>query len=277
VLPNYFVIGAAKSGTTTLCTLLGRHPEIFMSTPKEIHYFGRNDPEKTREWYESHFASASSFRAVGEGSTSYTHPHIVEACATEIAELVPQARLIYMVRHPLGRLESDWKMRKHEQWAPPGSVNEAAREADTTLIRHGLYWQNLNVYRRLFSDEQILVVFLEDFSKSPQTEMDRCFVHLGVGQDASMGDQVLQKNRSQDFRRDGRLAVWLRETGLLTALRRIMPRRAFSWGKGLLTRSDRFTVQWDPEVRSWVLGQFRDDAGRFLQYCGKPPGFWDGL
>lgn len=275
MLPNYFVIGAAKSGTTTLCTLLGRHPDVFMSTPKEIHYFGRNNPTKTREWYEAHFASAGSHRAVGEGSTSYTHPDIAAACAKEIAVAVPDARLIYMVRHPLRRLESDWRMRKHEHWAPEGSVNVAVREAGTTLIRHGLYWQNLSVYRRHFPDEQLLVVFLEDFSKSPQIELARCFAHLGVSPDVEIGNPTLRENRSEGFRRDSPVAGWVRHAGLLPTVRKVLPQRLFSWGKSILTNPDRFTVEWDPEVRSWVLGQFRDDACQFLRHCGKDPRFWD--
>lgn len=277
VLPNYFVIGAAKSGTTTLCTLLGHHPNVFMSTPKEIHYFGRSDPEKTREWYEAHFASGGAYRAVGEGSTSYTHPHIVEACAREIAAAAPDARLIYMVRHPLRRLESDWKMRKHEDWAPEGSINVAAREADTTLIGHSLYWQNLSIYRRHFADEQLLVVFLEDFSKAPRRELARCFAHLRVRWDMEIADLTLQANRSQDFRRDTLVARWARSTGLLPIVRDIVPQRLFSKAKGMLTRADRFTPQWDPGVRSWVLAKLRDDARQLLEHCGKNPAFWEGL
>jgi hypothetical protein len=97
-----------------------------MSIPKEIHYFGRNDPDKTLAWYLSFFQEAVGQNAIGEGSTSYTHPDIIEACAAEIAERIPSCRLIYMVRDPVDRLESDWKMRLREGWSA-ASINEAVQ------------------------------------------------------------------------------------------------------------------------------------------------------
>lgn len=277
MLPDFFVIGAAKCGTTTLCTLLGRHPDVFMSDPKEIHYFGRDDPEKTRSWYEAHFDRAAEFSAVGEGSTSYTHPHIIERCAAELVVAVPEARLIYMVRDPLRRLESDWKMRKHERWAPPGSINEAALEEDTTLIGHGLYWKNLNVYRRRFADEQLLVVFLEDLARSPEDVLRRCFVHIGVDPDATIEESEFHGNRSKDFRRDSWLSSRLRRFGVMPLLRRFVPEGPFSLAKELLTRPDRYTVRWDPVVRREVLDSFVDDTRALLSHCGKPPDFWSSF
>jgi hypothetical protein len=85
-----------------------------------------------------------------------------------------------MVRHSLVRLESDWKMRSHERWSEGASINEAV-DLQPTLITQGAYWTNIKVYRRLFRNDQILIIFLEDFSRDPHAELDRCFRHLGVG------------------------------------------------------------------------------------------------
>lgn len=276
MLPDFFVIGAAKCGTTSICSLLGQHPDVFMSDPMEIHYFGREDPHKTRAWYEEHFSQVTGEVAVGEGSTSYTHPHIIEACASEIASLVPGARLIYMVRDPIRRLESDWKMRMHEGWAVGDSINEAVREPGTTLLRHGLYWRNLNVYRERFADEQILTVFLEDFVASPQGELKRCFTHLGVDPDVDVEDPHRARNRSGDFRRDRPIGRWLRNAGVIARARRSVPKWVFSVGKAALTRPDRFTVRWAPDVKREVLDRLEGDSRRFLEYCGKPGDFWSG-
>lgn len=272
--PNFFVIGAAKCGTTSMCTLLGQHPDVFMSDPMEIHYFGREDPEKTRSWYMSHFQDVEDESAVGEGSTSYTHPHIIEACASEIATAVPDARLIYMVRHPIRRLESDWKMRKHEGWAPEGSINEAVRDRDTTLITHGLYWKNLEVYRRYFSDDQILVVFLGDFSGSPQDELERCFSHIGVDEDVMVEGAHEPRNQSSDFRRDRWLGHLLRRGGVVSLARLYLPEQVFEAGKRILTDPDRYSVDWRPSVKRQVARELAQDSRRFLEHCGKPPDYW---
>lgn len=272
MLPSFLVIGAAKCGTTNMCSLLGQHPQVFMSEPKEIHFFGRRDPRKTLAWYERFFENASLVKAVGEGSTSYTHPDIMEACAAEIAERIPDCQLIYMVRNPLARLESDWKMRRHEGWAK-GVVNEAV-ELQPTLISHGMYWQNLNVYRRRFTEKQIQVVFLEDFAADPTREMRRCLVHIGADPNVQIQQLDKVRNRSADFRKDGRIARRLRGTPILRFARRHAPRWVVTAAKGILTSREDLTVNWDPSVRRAVLERLRGDSLAFLEYCGKPPDFW---
>ena len=202
LLPNFIVIGAAKCGTTSVCDLLGAHPQVYMSDPKEPCYFSHMDDEvRTRAWYESLFADVHDERAVGEGSTAYTHPDVIETTAARIRADIPDCRLIYMVRHPVRRLESDWRMRLHEGWTPD-SISEAVQQ-QPTLVSHGLYWQNLSVYRALFSDEQILVVFLEDFMRNPDAELARCFAHIGV--DPDVPERVIGERRRMELRVDGRL------------------------------------------------------------------------
>lgn len=74
-IPDFLVIGAAKSGTTYLCNLLGQHPQVFMCDPKEPRYFGlpREEYEKKWGWYRSLFADIpDTVVAAGEGSQSYT-------------------------------------------------------------------------------------------------------------------------------------------------------------------------------------------------------------
>ena len=72
-LPDFFIIGSAKSGTTTLYRYLCRHPNIFMSTPKEMSFFSKDkEYERGVEWYASLFADASENQLCGEASTTYT-------------------------------------------------------------------------------------------------------------------------------------------------------------------------------------------------------------
>ena len=71
MLPNFLVIGAAKSATTSLCELLGQHPDVFILDPKEPHFFTRHY-ELGWKWYKSLFSNAGSYERIGEGSTSYS-------------------------------------------------------------------------------------------------------------------------------------------------------------------------------------------------------------
>lgn len=272
MLPNYLVIGAAKCGTSSLCHLLGSHPDAFMSRPKEIHFFGRNDPTRTLEWYQAFFDAAGSKRAVGEGSTSYTHPEIMEAAAEQIHRLIPLCRLIYMVRRPIERLESDWKMRRHDGW-PVGTINEAVRN-HASLITLGLYWRNLSVYRRHFPDQQIRIVFLEDFTRDPDTELRRCFEHIGVDPDMRIADANRARNAASGYRNYGAVARRLRSAAWFTSVKRFIPRWSMNAAKAVLSRKASLVPEWDPAVRSLALESFTEDSKRLLEFCGKPAEFW---
>lgn len=121
MFPNFIVIGAAKCGTTSLCDLLAGHPDIFFSNPKEPLYFSNRErygDEEFRADYEALFNGVRTESMIGEGTTTYTHPEIAGIVAERIAATLPACKLIFMARHPIRRLESDWRMRCFEGWAP---------------------------------------------------------------------------------------------------------------------------------------------------------------
>src|SRR4051812_36073420 len=105
-LPTFLVIGAAKSGTTSLHSYLDLHPRVAMSEPKEPSFFNREDWEIRRDWYESLFDPAAEVR--GESSTAYTRYPIVRGAPERIRALVPDAKLVYVVRDPIDRLVAHW-------------------------------------------------------------------------------------------------------------------------------------------------------------------------
>lgn len=272
MLPNFIVIGAAKCGTTSICKLLGSHPEVFMSDPKEPHFFGRDDPSKTIEWYKTFFSRSEGKIAVGEGSTSYTHPDIIESAASEIFQLIPNCRLIYVVRSPIKRLESDWKMRNVEGWAD-GPINQAAL-TQPTLITHGMYWQNLNVYRSFFPDEQILIVFLEDFISDAENELKRCCLHIGVNPSIPFDNPDKPRNKSDNFRKDGLIAHLLKQVNFLNSIKAKLPTWSIFLVKRILTKKPDLSFKWDDAVRKSVLKKLQNDSKNFLSYCGRPNDFW---
>jgi len=273
MLPNFIVIGAAKCGTTSVCDILGRHRDVFMCDPKEPCFFSHMNQEfRTRAWYESLFAGATGKSAIGEGSTAYTHPDVIRTTAARIRDTLPACRLIYMVRHPIKRLESDWRMRRHEQWTPP-AISDAVAE-QPNLVRHGLYWQNLSVYREFFADEQILVVFFEDFVANPHTEIERCLLHIGVEPTVPTDDAGRARNSSADFRADGQLASRLRRSPYFRGVVDALPAGVVRAAKLLLTRKEEFRIEWRPETLSAISEQLALDARRFLAHCGKPNDYW---
>ncbi len=100
-LPNFFILGAGRAGTTTLAAVLREHPEIFLSTPKEPTFFSEPfQVTRTPIKYAKLFEGASEFAAVGEASHAYlSHPD----AAQTLRAFFPDARFVVMFRNPADR------------------------------------------------------------------------------------------------------------------------------------------------------------------------------
>lgn len=107
--PDFFIVGAPKSGTTALFTYLKGHPDVFLAARKEAHFFAKDLPEdrvpiKTLEDYLMMFRKAGERHlAVGEASTNYL---ISKVAINNILEFNPQAKLVAMVRNPIDMARS---------------------------------------------------------------------------------------------------------------------------------------------------------------------------
>src|SRR3954452_4665444 len=105
-LPNVFIIGAAKCGTTSLHHYLGQHPEISMSRAKEPSVFSQGRWVTKYESYDGLFDCDAPYR--GDASTSYSRYPVEGDAAARIHAAVPDAKLIYLVRDPIERTVSDY-------------------------------------------------------------------------------------------------------------------------------------------------------------------------
>ena len=275
MLPTFLVIGAAKCGTSSLCRLLGSHPDVFMSNPKEPHYFSRlPDSIATPSWYESIFATATGYSALGEGSTSYTSPNRIRRSARRVAQTVPDCKLIYVVRDPISRLESDWKMRFHEGWTPV-SINDAlVRQPD--LLNAGLYWHSISIYREYFADTQLKVVFLEDLVQNPRDVLFECYKHIGVDPEFSLKvDLVVRTNDSAGLREVSPLVRWIVHSRWWHGIRDSIPQSSRNVGNSIFSKKHNYNIEWDQILFASAVAELRDDASQFLHFYGKPQDYWD--
>lgn len=276
MFPTFIIIGAAKAGTTTMFEFLGAHPDVFTSDPKEPGFFsGLTTFDSRRDWYESLFSGAEGYGASGEASTSYAHPHRIDFVAPRIRKHIPECRLIYMVRHPVRRLESDWRMRRMENRISP-RIGEAV-EANVSLLTFGLYWKHLNVYRSSFPDEQILVVFLEDLSQNPERELRRAYQHIGVDPGFRPTSPDRASNTAGDRARAEAISAVSRRIPGAKRLASLLPDPLTEKAKSVLARSGRPApeVEWAPDRLKAVCDFLRTDAENLLRHCGKSPDFWN--
>ena len=292
--PAFLVIGAAKAGTTTLCRLLGEHPDVFLSTPKELHYFSFDGIYALgSDWYESWFAGAAPHQIAGEGSPTYTASTVWPNAAQRISRYAPGAKLIYVVRHPLDRIESLWMQIRswgtEYPWRHAGTfrvdeplwveatLDESVRRR-RALVDSTNYLAELEVYRDHFPDEQILVLFFEDLATDPGPVLVRCFEFLGIDPTVEIGGLGLHLNAwsEQEVHRDLVWRLWSVPCGR-DVYRAIVDRVPASLRRLLgphLRRSTRGRPSLSGDARTWVWEQLRGDIGTFLERYGKPPDYW---
>lgn len=121
-LPNFLVIGAMKAGTTSLYHYLRDHPQVFMPQTKEVNFFNPlRNWRRGVTWYEDQFSAApEDVVAVGEASTSYTKFPWIQGVPARIASVLGDVRLIYVVRHPIERMQSQYlhHLATGQEWRP---------------------------------------------------------------------------------------------------------------------------------------------------------------
>jgi sulfotransferase family protein len=181
VLPNLIVIGAAKCGTTSLHEYLDEHPDVAMSREKELNFFveEKNWPRGIA-WYESQFDADVPVR--GESSPTYTAYPEYHGVPERIRSVVPEAKLVYLVRDPIDRIVSHYLHRTtvRPQPLPDALATDHLRER---LVAVSRYWLQLSRYLEHFSEEQILVVDSGELRRDRAGTMRRIFGFAGADPD----------------------------------------------------------------------------------------------
>ncbi|WP_417544099.1 sulfotransferase family protein [Marinobacter sp.] len=180
-IPNFIVIGAARSGTTSLFQYLDAHPQIGMSPVKELNFFSRPAYEKKGvSWYSNRFPKRENLIAIGEASTSYTTYPYSPDVAARIAAYNPEMRLVYVVRNPLERYVSHFLQRTkagHETRQFDETFQDLEKE---TFAWQGRYYYQLSEYLRVFPKEQLMVISFDHIKSDTNQVVQDLYRFLGV-------------------------------------------------------------------------------------------------
>ena len=201
--PDFIIIGAMKSATSSLHVQLASHPGIFMSEPKEPNFFS-DDAEYRRgtDFYSNFFADATEGNLCGESSTHYTKLPDYPNTVARMKAFVPDVRLIYVMRHPIDRLVSHY-IHQWTQNVIRCDINEAI-DRYPELINYGRYSYQLEPYFRAFGKHSVLPVFFQAVRHQPQRELERIarFIRYrdSVTWKKELGDQNVSTERLRQFR-----------------------------------------------------------------------------
>jgi sulfotransferase family protein len=182
-LPDFVVIGAPKCGTTYLYHLLSKHAHVEPAAFKEVHYFDLLF-EKGTEWYRQCFPPSrhkdGQRTITGEATPGYLfHPH----AAKRMAKVIPEARLIALLRNPVDRMYSAFHFFQVRHGRQKGTFEETIATSfdcghENHLLEQGNYVDHLLRWARFFSREQMLVLKSEEFFEYPQETLTRVLEFL---------------------------------------------------------------------------------------------------
>lgn len=270
--PNVIVIGAQKCGTSSMHRYLNWHPSISMSRVKEINFFieGHNWRHGLG-WYSRHFDSTAPVR--GESSPSYTAVETFPGVASKIAQVIPDVKLIYMVRDPIERLISHY-VHAVSKGSENRSISAVAR--DRNYLERSMYWLQIREYLEYFQTSRILVVETDDLRRERAATMRQVFRFLGVNADFFSNMFHWEHHRSRRKRRKTKIGLriassrfgrWIEsvEPPWQSRIRNIV---YFPFSRLIerptLTESD----------RRELVSQLSDDAAAFREWTGRPFDAW---
>ena len=181
VEPNFFIVGAPKSGTTNISYYLMQHPQVFMPENLEPYYFARLDIPQNYEReiisnekkYLNLFKNTKNCRAIGESSPVYLYcPH----SALEIKNRFPNSKIIISLRNPIEIAYSEYFSLKFMGFDKNRSFNElldsSKEQLDQnefhidSLLEAGFYSKHIKRFQKIFSKNQIKIIIFEEYIKN---------------------------------------------------------------------------------------------------------------
>lgn len=180
-LPNFFVVGASKAGTTAICDILATHPEICFSSIKEPNFFSSFDitleeiPTHELSEYKQLFRCEASEKLMGEGSVGYLNSN---QALHWINKYTPSAKIIIILRNPLERIISLYEM--YDRLGKMKLTYQEAFSKDSYLVYQSILYKFVINYINTFSEKQVFIMIFDDFKKNPQQKMKTLYKFLGI-------------------------------------------------------------------------------------------------
>lgn len=280
--PTFYLIGAAKSGTTTLAQHMRAHPDLFLTDPKEPNFFADDDQyaQGSATYLNWYYDGAGAFLARGEATPGYFHrgPVVIPRIAAFHSDMPP--RFILILRHPITRSLSHYQHRVRTGEEKAGFQDAIACDG-SVYLHDSMYAQQLAPWVATFGREAFLIVTLEDLAADPQSVMDQVWQHLNL---VSLDSPIthLRANVAAEAK-SALLMDAINSRGLhKRILRRLMPshlrRRLITKLRNANIRPATQTMQIDPATTAHLLSIFAQDitaletlTGQVFADWRKPP------
>lgn len=208
-VPDFFIIGAAKAGTTALYDYLKQHPDVFLPEEKEPHFFDHNENfQKGIDWYnKSFFSNSAGYTATGEASPSYIRNF--QKVIPRIESLYPKSvlpKFIIILRDPVQRAWSHYLHRKRFHVEEKSFENALASEKERLkaepddwvgYYKDGLYGHQISKWFKAFPREHFFVLLNDDLKNDHMSCLAQICEFLGVDVENFCPDQLVSNPASK--------------------------------------------------------------------------------
>lgn len=220
-IPNFFMVGASKAGTTSVAQALAEHPDIFMTQPKEPNFFNtfdnadRIDPEAMGEYLRRYYDGVRGEAVVGEASVSSL---VSKRAAYHIRKHNPAAKILVCLRNPVHRIVS-----LYEMYVRHGLKEsfEHITVVDPWLLNQCYYYERVKRYIDLFPREQVMFVAFDDIKSDWEATLQAIHEFLGVSPEVT-GKPVVRNTGGMP---GGSMAALLTNRKLIEFGKAVIPAR----------------------------------------------------
>ena len=269
--PDFMIIGAMKSATTSLHAYLQSHPGVFMPVQKELNFFSDlGQWARGPAFYEGFFDDAASGAVTGEASPDYSKFPEIPSVAERIAETLPSVKYIYCYREPIDRMVSHYlhEVTRSREHRPI----DVALRADDRYLMTSSYGLQLERHMRNASPDRFLVIDADRLRTHRVEVLREVYAFVGVDPDWRGFEALPELYASHERLQNGGPALWLAQTRLTARLRRRTSPRAkravqLALAKVTPARHARASVveELSPVLRSEIEDKLAPDQAQFEQ------------
>lgn len=183
--PDFVVIGAMKSASTSLADLLSEHPDLFITANKEPGFFSRDERyERGIGYYLKFYDDAEDGQFTGEASTCYSRNSEYPHAAERLHQHAPNCKLIYIMRNPVKRAYSHYAFRMAERLSAripqPVIPYMEALQTIQEILDASNYIKQIRHYLNFFPLNQLHLIILEELTENEESELERLCHFLGI-------------------------------------------------------------------------------------------------
>ncbi|GBF80990.1 sulfotransferase family protein [Aphanothece sacrum] len=294
-LVNFIVIGAVKSGTSSVYSYLKEHPQVYMSSIKEPKFFqwdGENrrfstklddkiyqNAIKTFDEYKALFSEVKDETAIGEASVSYLYN---KEAPGRMHRRFPDLKLIAILRHPADRAFSHYL---HTKWLghEPLSFSEALAQENQRIEanwgpswhyrKQGFYYEQINRYKSLFDESQFKIYLYDDLGKDSLNVMQNMYQYLGI--DTTFIPDISKQYNVRSFPKNQILDQIINKPNVFKdKLKNLLPN---DWRKNWVTsmkRKNSWKPKLDPQLRQELTEGYKEDIIKLQDLIDKDLSLW---